>query len=128
MMKILATILTSILMFIGVFLSSNRNITVTRTNLITDDGKVSSVLFDEVTFMKRPLKAKQAIIIDGNSSVTFENLNKSKYSVVCFHAKNNNDKIDFDERGVPIEAYTTSNHKLSFGSTTFNNSKFSLEE
>jgi len=126
MMKVLATILTYILMFIGVFLSSNKNITVTTTSLINDKGKVSFVLFDKVTFMKRPLKLKRALIIDGKSTVTFENLKKGEYSIVCFHDKNNNDRIDFDESGVPIEEFASTKHRLIFGINTFENSKFSL--
>jgi uncharacterized protein (DUF2141 family) len=126
MMKVLATILTYILMFIGVFLSSNKNITVTTTSLINDKGKVSFVLFDKVTFMKRPLKLKRALIIDGKSKVTFENLKKGEYSIVCFHDKNNNDRIDFDESGVPIEEFASTKHRLIFGINTFENSKFSL--
>ena len=126
MMKVLATILTYILMFIGVFLSSNKNITVTTTSLINDKGKVSFVLFDKVTFMKRPLKLKRALIIDGKSTVTFENLKKGEYSIVCFHDKNNNDRIDFDENGVQIEEFASTKHRLIFGINTFENSKFSL--
>jgi len=128
MMKVLATILTYILMFIGVFLSSNKNITVTTTSLINDKGKVSFVLFDKVTFMKRPLKLKRALIIDGKSTVTFENLKKGEYSIVCFHDKNNNDRIDFDESGVPIEEFASTKHRLIFGINSFENSKFSLED
>ena len=128
MMKVLATILTYILMFIGVFLSSNKNITVTTTSLINDKGKVSFVLFDKVTFMKRPLKLKRALIIDGKSKVTFENLKKGEYSIVCFHDKNNNDRIDFDESGVPIEEFASTKHRLIFGINSFENSKFSLED
>ena len=126
MMKVFVTILTSILMFVGVFLSSNKNITVKVSNLINDKGKVSFVLFDKVTFMKRPLKLKRALIIDGKSTVTFENLKKGEYSIVCFHDKNNNDRIDFDESGVPIEEFASTKHRLIFGINTFENSKFSL--
>jgi len=128
MMKILVVILSSILMFTGNYFTSNKNITLNVTNLITDDGKVSFFLFDEVTFMKSPLKTTQAIIVNGKSSVTFKNLKKGEYSVVCFHDRNNNDKIDFDELGFPIEDYTTSKHLLSTKKTTFTNSKFSLGE
>ena len=128
MMKILVVILSSILMFTGNYFTSNKNITLNVTNLITDDGKVSFFLFDEVTFMKSPLKTTQAIIVNGKSSVTFKNLKKGEYSVVCFHDRNNNDKIDFDELGFPIEEYTTSKHLLSTKKNTFTNSKFSLGE
>jgi uncharacterized protein (DUF2141 family) len=78
--------------------------------------------------MKSPLKTTQAIIVNGKSSVTFNNLKKGEYSVVCFHDRNNNNKIDFDELGFPIEDYATSNHLLSIEKTTFTNSKFSLGE
>lgn len=128
MMKILVVILSSILMFTGNYTPSNKNITLTATNLKTDEGKVSFVLFDKITFMKRPLESKRAFIIDGKSTVTFENLKKGEYSVVCFHDKNNNDRIDFDELGFPIEDYASSNHLFSSEKTTFTNSKFSLEE
>jgi uncharacterized protein (DUF2141 family) len=80
-------------MFTGNYFTSNKNITLNVTNLITDDGKVSFFLFDEVTFMKSPLKTTQAIIVNGKSSVTFNNLKKGEYSVVCFHDRNNNNKI-----------------------------------
>lgn len=128
MMKILVVILSSILMFTGNYTPSNKNITLTATNLKSDEGKVSFVLFDKITFMKRPLESKRAFIIDGKSTVTFENLKKGEYSVVCFHDKNNNDRIDFDELGFPIEDYASSNHLFSSEKTTFTNSKFSLEE
>lgn len=128
MMKILVVILSSILIFTGNYTPSNKNITLTATNLKTDEGKVSFVLFDKITFMKRPLESKRAFIIDGKSTVTFENLKKGEYSVVCFHDKNNNDRIDFDELGFPIEDYASSNHLFSSEKTTFTNSKFSLEE
>ena len=126
MMKVFVTILTSILMFVGVFLSSNKNITVKVSNLINDEGKVSFVLFDKITFMKRPLKSKRAMILDGKSTVTFKNLKKGKYSVVCFHDKNNNDRIDFDKSGVQIEEFASTKRRLIFGINTFENSKFSL--
>ena len=47
MMKILVVILSSILMFTGNYTPSNKNITLTATNLKSDEGKVSFVLFDE---------------------------------------------------------------------------------
>ena len=128
MMKILVVILTSILMFTGNYFTSNKNITLTATNLISNDGKVSFFLFDEVTFMKKPIKTKHEIIINAKSSVTFKNLKKGEYSVVCFHDRNNNDKIDFDELGFPLESLATYNHLLSIEETTFTNSKFSLGE
>jgi len=77
MMKILVVTISNF--YINVYWSFfifNKNITLNVTNLINDEGKVSFFLFDEVTFMKRPLKTTQAIIVNGKSSVTFKNLKK----------------------------------------------------
>jgi len=128
MMKILVVILSSILMFTGNYFTSNKNITLNVTNLITDDGKVSFFLFDEVTFMKSPLKTTQAIIVNGKSSVTFKNLKKGEYSVVCFHDMNDNGIMDFNNKGIPSEAYGVSNNIITFGPPTFFSTKFSLLE
>ena len=128
MMKILVVILSSILMFTGNYFTSNKNITLNVTNLITDDGKVSFFLFDEVTFMKSPLKTTQAIIVNGKSSVTFKNLNKGEYSIICFHDMNDNGIMDFNNKGIPSEAYGVSNNIITFGPPTFFSTKFSLLE
>jgi len=128
MMKILVVILSSILMFTGNYFTSNKNITLNVTNLITDDGKVSFFLFDEVTFMKSPLKTTQAIIVNGKSSVTFKNLKKGEYSVVCFHDMNDNGIMDLNNKGIPSEAYGVSNNIITFGPPTFFSTKFSLLE
>ena len=128
MMKILVVILSSILMFTGNYFTSNKNITLNVTNLITDDGKVSFFLFDEVTFMKSPLKTTQAIIVNGKSSVTFKNLDKGEYSIICFHDMNDNGIMDFNNKGIPSEAYGVSNNIITFGPPTFFSTKFSLLE
>jgi len=128
MMKILVVILSSILMFTGNYFTSNKNITLNVTNLITDDGKVSFFLFDEVTFMKSPLKTTQAIIVNGKSSVTFKNLDKGEYSIICFHDMNDNGIMDVNNKGIPSEAYGVSNNIITFGPPTFFSTKFSLLE
>jgi len=128
MMKILVVILSSILMFTGNYFTSNKNITLNVTNLITDDGKVSFFLFDEVTFMKSPLKTTQAIIVNGKSSVSFKNLDKGEYSIICFHDMNDNGIMDFNNKGIPSEAYGVSNNIITFGPPTFFSTKFSLLE
>jgi len=128
MMKILVVILSSILMFTGNYFTSNKNITLNVTNLITDDGKVSFFLFDEVTFMKSPLKTTQAIIVNGKSSVSFKNLDKGEYSIICFHDMNDNGIMDVNNKGIPSEAYGVSNNIITFGPPTFFSTKFSLLE
>ena len=115
-------------MFTGNYFTSNKNITLNVTNLITDDGKVSFFLFDEVTFMKSPLKTTQAIIVNGKSSVSFKNLEKGEYSIICFHDMNDNGIMDVNNKGIPSEAYGVSNNIITFGPPTFFSTKFSLLE
>ena len=68
MIKILAKILTTAVVFVVSLLTSgNQEITVTVVNATTDNGKVSFALYDQVTFMKTPLKGASAKIIKGKS-------------------------------------------------------------
>lgn len=129
MMKILATILTTAVVFVGSLLTSgNQEITVTVVNATTDNGKVSFALYDQVTFMKTPLKGASAKIIKGKSTVTFKNITQGEYSVICFHDKNNNGKMDFNENGMPLEDYGASNNNMDFGPPSFLDSKFTVIE
>ena len=129
MMKILVTILTTAMVFVGSLLTSGKQeITVTVVNATTDNGKVSFALYDQVTFMKTPLKGASAKIIKGKSIVTFKNIAQGEYSVICFHDKNNNGKMDFNENGMPLEDYGASNNNMDFGPPSFLDSKFTVIE
>ena len=128
MMKILAIILTTSLTITGSFLTSKQKITVTVINATNNNGKVSFALFDEVTYMKKPIQAKSEKIVDAGSSVTFENLDKGEYSVICFHDKNNNGKMDFNENVIPTEGCDASNNILTFGPPSYLGTKFTLAE
>ncbi len=90
--------------------------------------KFLSLCLTKVTYMKKPIQAKSEKIVDGGSSVTFENLDKGEYSVICFHDKNNNGKMDFNENVIPTEDYDASNNILTFGLSTYSDSKFTLAE
>ena len=129
MIKILAKILTTAVVFVVSLLTSgNQEITVTVVNATTDNGKVSFALYDQITFMKTPLKGASAKIIQGKSTVTFKNIAQGEYSVICFHDKNNNGKIDFNENGMPLEDYGASNNNMDFGPPSFLDSKFTVIE
>ena len=129
MIKILAKILTTAVVFVVSLLTSgNQEITVTVVNATTDNGKVSFALYDQVTFMKTPLKGASAKIIQGKSTVTFKNIAQGEYSVICFHDKNNNGKMDFNENGMPLEDYGASNNNMDFGPPSFLDSKFTVIE
>jgi len=127
-MKIIATILTAAMMITASYMSSSKQtITATVVNATSDDGKVSFALYNKETFMKAPLQAKNAKIVDGKSTVVFEGVESGEYAISSFHDKNNNDKMDFQENGMPMEDYGASNNVMSFGPPTYLNSKFAVE-
>ena len=129
MMKILATILITTMIFAGsLLISGSQEIIVTVVNATTDNGKVSFALYDQATFIKTPLKGASAKIIKGKSTVIFKNIAQGEYSVICFHDKNNNDKMDFNEQGIPLEDYGASNNNMDFGPPSFLDSKFTVIE
>ena len=128
MMKILATILTAVVLFAASVTNKERKITASVINVTSDSGKVSFALYDKDSFMKQPLQAKSAKIVKGVSTVTFENLAPGDYAVVCFHDKNDNDKMDFQPNGMPMEDYGMSNNVMSFGPPKYEDSKFTISD
>jgi len=125
-MKIIATILTAALIATASFVSGQKKtITATVVNATSDTGKVSFALYNKETFMKTPIQAKNGKIVDGKSTVTFE-VESGEYAIICFHDKNDNDKMDFQENGMPMEDYGASNNVMSFGPPKYLDSKFEV--
>ncbi|MFY0604109.1 MAG: DUF2141 domain-containing protein [Flavobacteriaceae bacterium] len=126
-MKILATVLTAVIMITSSIVSKeSKSVTATVVNVTSNKGKVSFALYNKATFMRQPLQSKNAKIVDGKSTVTFENLAPGEYAIICFHDKNDNDKMDFQENGMPMEDYGATNNVMTFGPPTYDNSKFTL--
>ena len=129
-MKFLATVLATALAFSLSVMPTNKKqkVTATVVNVTSDSGKVSFALYNKEDFMKKPLQAKNAKIIDGKSTVVFEGLEPGDYAVICFHDKNDNDKMDFQENGMPMEDYGVSNNVMTFGPPTYENAKFTVAD
>lgn len=128
-MKILATVLTAAMILTGSLISNKKQtVTATVVNVTSDNGKVSFALYDKDTFMKMPLQSKEATIVDGKSSVVFEDVASGEYAVLCFHDKNENGKMDFQESGMPAEDYGASNNVMSFGPPKYSDAKFTVAD
>jgi uncharacterized protein (DUF2141 family) len=128
-MKVLATVLAVAMIVTGSLVSSNKKtITATVVNVTSDSGKVSFALYNKDTFMKTPLQAKNGKIENGKSTVVFEDIEPGDYAVICFHDKNDNDKMDFQESGMPMEDYGASNNVMTFGPPTYSNAKFTVAD
>ncbi len=93
-------------------------------NALNDNGTVAFAFYNKERFMKVPLFSKSSTIVNGNSTVIFENIPEGEYAIICFHDSNGNNQMDFQENGMPKESYGTSNNAMSFGPPQFDNSKF----
>ena len=129
-MKFLVTICTTILLFVFSTIKGQEksSITATVVNVLTSEGKVGFALYNKDNFMKQPILAKEAKIVDGKSKVVFENVLAGEYAILCYHDKNNNDKMDFQPNGMPLESYGASNNVMNFGPPRFDDAKFNLSD
>ncbi|MCI2227951.1 DUF2141 domain-containing protein [Polaribacter sp. MSW13] len=129
-MKFLVSILVGAMLFFSNSLIAQNKTTITATvvNVTSDDGKVGFALYNKTTFMMQPLQSKNAKIVDGKSTVIFENIEVGEYSIICFHDKNDNDKMDFEPNGMPKEDYGASNNVMNFGPPSYEDSKFTVAD
>ncbi|WP_299135968.1 DUF2141 domain-containing protein [uncultured Tenacibaculum sp.] len=123
--------LTSILVLIIVFTietvsAQKQTITATVVNVTSNKGKVSYALYNKDNFMKEPVKAKSSKIVNGKSTVVFNDVPAGEYAIVCYHDKNNNNKMDFQPNGMPIENYGASNNVMNFGPPQYEDAKFTI--
>lgn len=107
-------------------LSEENIITVSLVNALNNTGTVYFALFNKENFRQQPLRAKSAIIKNGLSTVVFKNVPAGTYAIICFHDENENKRMDFQENGMPLENYGTSNNPMNFGPPQFDSSKFEV--
>jgi uncharacterized protein (DUF2141 family) len=127
-MKFLVSILIGIMLFISnaIIAQNNTTITATVVNVTSDSGKVGFALYDKINFRMKPIQGKESKIVDGKSTVIFENVAAGEYAVICYHDKNDNDKMDFQSNGMPLEAYGASNNVMNFAPPRFDDAKFTV--
>jgi len=108
-------------------LNQGQSIKVSVINALSNTGSIHFALHNENTFRKsKALFAQEAIINENVSSVVFENIPEGEYAIICYHDENENKRMDFQENGIPIENYGTSNNAMNFGPPQFDSSKFEL--
>jgi uncharacterized protein (DUF2141 family) len=103
------------------------NISVTIPNVTSDKGTVRFALYDRLSFMQQPLAAKISKINNGTATALFDHIVSGEYVVLCFHDSNENNKMDFDESGIPIEDYGASNNIFQMGPPVFDDTKFIVD-
>ena len=109
--------------------SEGKTITVTIENIKNDKGNILLSLNTENTFMKGPgVKNAQSKIVDGKITVTFKNVEPGTYAIMALHDENENNRMDFEDNGMPKESYGMSNNPMSFGPPQFSEAKFEFKE
>ena len=99
-------------------------LTVKITGVRNTEGNIRVALrTDENTIV-----AAQAVDIDPKTltaEAVFENLAEGNYGVAVIHDENKNEKLDFNEVGIPLEGYGHSNNPAKRpGPPDFNETKF----
>lgn len=74
--------------------------------------------------------AKQRVKAEGNSTnIKFDKISAGTYAVTVFYDTNENEKLDKNIFGKPLEPYGFSNNaKGHFGPPSFDKTKFSIDE
>ncbi len=107
--------------------SKGITITVTVPNVTSSEGEVLFGLYDENTFMKAaPIQGEKSSIKDGTAKITFTNVPEGVFAISCFHDKNGNNRMDFEENGMPKESYGVSNNNMSYGPPMWVDAKFEV--
>ncbi len=128
-MKILVTILIGIMLFVSSMLTAQKQrITVHMENISTDKGTVKFALYDETNFLLQPLQSVTAKIFAGKTSIVFKEVIPGSYAIVCYHDKNDNNQMDFQSNGMPLEDYGSSNNVMSYGPPNFEAAKFRVTD
>lgn len=126
------TITTLVLLFFAMQLqaqqANNSSITVTVENLKSDDGKVIASLFTEENFLKsQPVKSTTAEVVDGKATLIFDDIPAGTYGITAFHDRNDNNSMDFEPNGMPLEDYGSSNNKFNpYGPPAWSDARFEL--
>ncbi len=128
-MKTLALFVSLILTTLAAQAQENQGVTVTVTieNVLSDAGHIIASLHTSDTFMKGPgvINAQEKSKA-GELSLTFENVKPGTYAIMVMHDENDNQRMDFEENGMPKENYGVSGNDMAMGPPNFESSKFEI--
>jgi uncharacterized protein (DUF2141 family) len=129
-MKFLVASLVTVVLFISNTITAQENLSITATvvNVTSDAGKVSFALYNKENFRVKPLQAISSEIKEGKSIAVFTDIPDGEYTIICFHDKNDNNKIDFATNGMPLENYGASNNVMNYGPPNYEDAKFILAD
>lgn len=91
------------------------------------EGKVIFGLYNQENFMQQPLQGLISEIKDGQAQVTFTNVAPGEYAITLFHDKNDDNQMNFDMNGMPLEDYGVSNNVMSMGPPQWSDAAFVVQ-
>ncbi len=111
----------------GVAQENGVDITVTIDNVVSDEGKVLISLHTTETFMKGPgIQNLESEIKEGKVTLTFENVPSGTYAILALHDANENNQMDYQDNGMPLEGYGMSGNEMIMGPPVFEDAKFEV--
>lgn len=100
-------------------------IKVTIDNVTSDEGKVVVALHTSETFLRgNGIMNQESTIENGKVSFVFENVPAGTYAIMALHDVNENNRMDFEDSGMPKESYGMSGNEMAMGPPTFDMAKF----
>ena len=124
------TLVASCLIAASASISANE-LALTLNNITKHEGKIMVALFDSEANYNGEGKAAAVAMIpvtNGKVSYTFSNIENGSYAIKLYHDENNNQKMDFNDYGIPTEGYGFSNNVGAFGIPSFEEAKFEVLE
>ena len=111
------------------FAQDGRTITVTVDNVPNANGKVAFALHTKNTFMKTNAIMNLESTIKGSiATVIFNDVKPGEYAILVLHDENGNNRMDYRENGMPLEAFGASNNVMDFGPPQYEDVKFTVAE
>jgi len=128
-MKTLSLIITLILSTTLSFAQTEtkQEVTVTIENIANNRGSLSVALHSQETFMKSEgVQIVSSKITGDKVIVTFKDVTPGNYAIMVLHDENNNQQMDFEPNGMPLESYGISNNPMLMGPPRFSDGKFEV--
>ncbi len=96
----------------------------------SDKGTVYFALYESAEdFANRKSLYTRKVEADKNGvAVTFEKIPAGVYAIRCYYDENDNGKMDFDQNGMPLEDYGSTNNVVNFGPPRFSDAKFAVSD
>ena len=125
------TVLTYLtLLFTGMMMTAQSSVTVTVTDLNSNDGKLMIGLYDsEKNFLSTRFMGAMETIENHTATFTFTDVPEGEYAISTFHDENDNQVFDMRFGVIPKEDYVTSNNaKGFFGPPDWDDAKFTVKD